>query len=719
MSARDILIKILTKGDSSGSEKVGQSLDQLGKKATAVGKTLSLTLTAPLVGLGAISAKFAADANESLSKLEAVFGQRADAMNQWIAKLRESVPATTAEIQDLVSGTQDLLVPLGMADSEAEEMTKSIVTLAGDLASFNNIPVAEALAKIRSGLVGQYEPLLQFGVALNAGTVKAKAFEQGIGDGKRELTASERALVSYKLILEGTSKAHGDAEKTKGSDANAAKFLLKEYTELATVLGQSLLPAIKPVVTALTDVAKAAQDLSPGMQQLIVGVGALAAGVGPLLIGLGAMARGYTAIAAVTPKAVAGIRAVGLAAKTAAPYLAALAAGYAVGTAIDKHFDVSGKIADMYGKIGQGERDRQAALSKSYGSIRDQVMAVENLAQQEATHKQLVESTGALQASLAAARKKGDDDAVRDLQQQLQLTQNLFGILGGILDAKKETAAAEQDSLAAAEQLKASAFTQWQAEQKIEDSLTRQEKIQRLINGLDEEGLATREELIAKLERENALLDARISGDPAALKDAEDAIAIERERQSLLATGVVSQEEAAKVAKERIAKERQAAAEEEKRRNAPPKDPVDNTDLTQRIALTRELGQAEQQQRQLREGVTTRDFIDLDGTKKQAFFEGGKRLGDSDDFGRTTDPVRQPGGQGSTPAAPPQQQPTAPAATAPQSPNTQPPDLSPVSAAVSAVSLDLSPVLAAIESMAQRLQQQIDNNASRIDQIGN
>ena len=52
------------------------------------------------------------------------------------------------------SGIQDLLVPLGLAPTEAERMTASVVRLAGDLGSFNNVPVAEALADIRSGLVG-------------------------------------------------------------------------------------------------------------------------------------------------------------------------------------------------------------------------------------------------------------------------------------------------------------------------------------------------------------------------------------------------------------------------------------------------------------------------------------------------------------------------------------------------------------------------------------
>ena len=50
MASRDVLINILTKGDATGAKNVGQSLDQLAEKATRAGKTLSLTVTAPLTG---------------------------------------------------------------------------------------------------------------------------------------------------------------------------------------------------------------------------------------------------------------------------------------------------------------------------------------------------------------------------------------------------------------------------------------------------------------------------------------------------------------------------------------------------------------------------------------------------------------------------------------------------------------------------------------------
>ncbi|WP_309387528.1 hypothetical protein [Cerasicoccus frondis] len=203
----------------------------------------------PAIGLAGLAGatkemvSLAVSAEETASKFNVVFGPAAERMNARIQQMRKSIPATTAELRGMTAEIQDLLVPLGIAPEKAFELTEGVTTLAGDLASFNNMPIAEALERIRSGLVGQYEPLLKFGVALNAGTVKARAFEMSIGDGRRELTAAERAMVSYKLILEGTSAAHGDAARTANSAANRQKFLKAEIEETATSIGKDLVPA--------------------------------------------------------------------------------------------------------------------------------------------------------------------------------------------------------------------------------------------------------------------------------------------------------------------------------------------------------------------------------------------------------------------------------------------------------------------------------------------
>ena len=268
-----------------------KSFQSVGQSMTNVGRTLTASVTLPIVGVGAAAFKMAADSAEAASKMQAVFGGATQDMNAWIAELRDTIPETTAGLQGMTSEIGDLLIPLGIAPDKAQDMTRSVVELAGDLASFNNIPMAEALERIRSGLVGQNEPLLKFGVAINAADVEARALALGLIEEGEALDAAARAQASFSLILEKTTAAHGDAAKTAGSAANQIKFFWAETKELADIIGQQLLPVVTPMISSVKDFIKRLQEVNPATLELGVKIAALAAAIGPLAVIGGTLTR--------------------------------------------------------------------------------------------------------------------------------------------------------------------------------------------------------------------------------------------------------------------------------------------------------------------------------------------------------------------------------------------------------------------------------------------
>lgn len=281
---------------SDGLSKATGKLGDFGGKMQSIGTKMSAAITLPLVGIGVASTKMASDAGEAASKFQVVFGDAAVAVNRWAADLQKVVPATTAELHGMTAEIQDLLVPLGMAPEAAAGMTKEVVKLAADLASFNNIPMSEALERIRSGLVGQYEPLLKFGVALNASTVEAKALEMGLIKQGEALTPLARAQASFAVTLQNTSAAHGDAARTADSAANSFKFFTRDVKELAVTIGNVLLPVVVPMIQKLTSSLQLFQNLSPTTQKVIVVVGALVAAIGPLLVIFGTLLTSAAAV---------------------------------------------------------------------------------------------------------------------------------------------------------------------------------------------------------------------------------------------------------------------------------------------------------------------------------------------------------------------------------------------------------------------------------------
>jgi hypothetical protein len=183
-------------------------------------------------------------------------------------------------------------------------MSKRLVTLAGDLASFNNVDPAEALDALRSGLTGETEPLKRFGVNINQAALNAKALSLGLVkssadmgkvrvaqlrltvaqaaavkvgkdakatdlDRKKaisavrqaeaalattmqgkvpQLNAAQKAQAAYALILEQTKTAQGDFTRTSGGLANQQRILSAQWTDMKAKVGGVLLPAVTGIV---------------------------------------------------------------------------------------------------------------------------------------------------------------------------------------------------------------------------------------------------------------------------------------------------------------------------------------------------------------------------------------------------------------------------------------------------------------------------------------
>jgi hypothetical protein len=668
-NARQVLIKILTKGDPSGAQDVSKSLDHLGNTADRVGKKLSIGLTAPLVGFGAVAAKFAADAAEVDSKLEAVFGDRTESIKARLDELRENIPATSAQLRGMAAEIQDLLVPLGIAPDEAQRMTEKVIELAGDLASFNNIPMQEALERIRSGLVGQYEPLLKFGVALNATEIKARALEQGIGDGTRQLTAQERALVVFNEILAKTTAAHGDAARTKESDANQTKFLFSETKELATIIGGQILPVLTPMVSSLKDAAAAGQDLNPVILQMGVGLGAVAAAAGPALIATSAIIKYRVALQA-------GAAAVG----PWLPIAAAAAAAYA-------------GIAEAAREATDANQDFRDSIGLNDTSYVDSILGAETQEALDLAIAQTKVKLEALAGTIADQKKQIEDtkgfklfesgvantEIRKGLEEELMLMEAQAESMAQAIALGKERGS----------ELIASNQTVGEQVEKTEE-LT---ELQKYLNNLTEEEKNIRQETLADAELEIAILDARIAGNEKLLKQLEG----QKKAQIIAARlekGGATAEEAAALADQIVQKTNQAVAAEEKRNRA----------KRDGIALTREAAGAEEEaQRRLRKGVRSEDFIGVGGTRGTRYLENGRVITEEEAFeGPSPGPNA---GQGAATGAA-----QTPSATA---------DLSPVVQALGTVNVDTRPLVAAVTAIQARLQQQIDDAASQIQQLGN
>lgn len=207
---------------------------------------------AGLTAVGAFTANFASDLNESLSKVGVVFGDNADDIRNWAKSSAKSMGISQQAALESAGTFGNLFTAMEIGQKPAAEMSTELVELASDLASFNNIDPAEALEKLRAGIVGEAEPLRTLGVNISAAATEQKALELGIWDGVGALTAAQKAQANYALIMEQTSTAQGDFARTSDGMANQQRTLAATFQDTMAMLGQAFVPIIEAILPQLT-----------------------------------------------------------------------------------------------------------------------------------------------------------------------------------------------------------------------------------------------------------------------------------------------------------------------------------------------------------------------------------------------------------------------------------------------------------------------------------
>ena len=132
MAKRTAALRILfgadTKQFDAALKQSVRKMQRTAKDLQTVGKSLSKNLTAPLLGIAAISTKTAVDFEFAMAKVQAVSGFTAVEM-QRLEKQAENLGATTSRTQDEVAGLQLELAKLGKTADEIEAMTESVLSL--------------------------------------------------------------------------------------------------------------------------------------------------------------------------------------------------------------------------------------------------------------------------------------------------------------------------------------------------------------------------------------------------------------------------------------------------------------------------------------------------------------------------------------------------------------------------------------------------------------
>lgn len=286
MAEETITLRLVAQDLMSGNvSKAISGLDQLAKKGGLVGSVVqgvgqSFGQMLNPVGLvtGAIGAvtdvmgdsiSAASDQEEALSKVTVVFGDQADEIKEWADQSVESMGMSETSALSAAGTLGNLFDSLKIAGDESADMSREVVELASDLASFNNTAggTDEVLGALQAGLLGETEPMRRFGSNLSAARVESYLLAKGIARSKSEITEAMKVQARYALILEDTVNAQGDYARTSDGLANSQRTLAGRFQNLSASIGQLLEGPARALVGFLDDVVSSFLPANDAIQR--------------------------------------------------------------------------------------------------------------------------------------------------------------------------------------------------------------------------------------------------------------------------------------------------------------------------------------------------------------------------------------------------------------------------------------------------------------------
>ena len=201
----------------------------------------------------------ASDADETLNVLNESFGGSTQAVLDFSRIAADEVGRSEFQLREFAGTIGAVVTPMlakmgDQAQVVSSQISNDFSKLAVDLSSFFNTSEKDAIEALRSGLTGQSEPLLKFGVVALQQNL-AEFAGMSVGDfGK--LDQAQKTLIRYRFIMQQTAKAQGDAARTADGFANVSRAVLGRLRGLAVVLGRKVVPYLESFLAVTRDSIK-------------------------------------------------------------------------------------------------------------------------------------------------------------------------------------------------------------------------------------------------------------------------------------------------------------------------------------------------------------------------------------------------------------------------------------------------------------------------------
>jgi hypothetical protein len=291
-------------GFSSEMQNAMRTIENAGKKMQAIGAGMTIGFTLPTLAIGKAAFDMASDFEESLNKVNVAFGQSSEIIREFAKTTLENYGIAEGTALDMAALYGDMATSMGLPQAAAAEMSKTLVGLAGDLASFKNIDISQAQTALNGVFTGETESLKLLGIVMTEANLAQFALSQGIQKNIKDFTQAEKVQLRYQYILENTKNSQGDFARTSDGAANQTRIFSESLKEIGQSIGSIFLPAITSLLQKVNGVLAVFKNMSPEFKKTIVVIAAIVAAIGPLIAVIGTLMT-------ILPTIVAGVSGLG------------------------------------------------------------------------------------------------------------------------------------------------------------------------------------------------------------------------------------------------------------------------------------------------------------------------------------------------------------------------------------------------------------------------
>lgn len=269
-------------------KRTGQQIQRTFSKVQSAGQTMTATVTAPLVAVGVAGFNFATDLEDSIGASQQIFGEHSATVQKWAKDLPSYYGIAQKDAMKYATTMGAMMQNIGgMTEEEASKQAGKLIEMAGDASAMFGGKPEEAMYAFQAALKGNYTMLDNYGMGVNMATIKTKALEMGLASANGELSLADKQTAALALMEEQMADAMGQAARESEGASGTIKGFKTDLIDLATQIGEVLLPVITPIIKSISNWVSKFGELGDGTKRAIVIVGMLVAAIGPLLMIIG------------------------------------------------------------------------------------------------------------------------------------------------------------------------------------------------------------------------------------------------------------------------------------------------------------------------------------------------------------------------------------------------------------------------------------------------